>query len=165
MKNIEFRPVSPDDHVFICGVYNYYVETSTATYDTEPVKEDSAAEVFGFYREGTSAYVIEESDSRIGFCLLKPFNSSKKGFSLTAEISVYLENSFTGRGIGVRALSFLETRAAGAGLKVIIAAVCSENSESIRLFSENGYVRCGLFRSVGYKFSRFLDNVYLQKFL
>ena len=69
----------------------------------------------------------------------------------------------TGLGIGKQALAHLEIVAANRGLKNLVAGICSENTESIKLFERNGYLPVAHFKGIGYKFGRELDVVYLQK--
>jgi phosphinothricin acetyltransferase len=62
-------------------------------------------------------------------------------------------------------LGDLIRRAQVLGFRAIIACVDAEQVESLRLHERHGFVRCGLFKQVGFKFGRWLDVVYLEYLL
>ena len=70
-----------------------------------------------------------------------------------------------GKGLGGKALKYLETYAGSIGVHVLVAMICSENEGSIRLFEKHEYEKCAYFKQVGKKFGRHLDAVAYQKIL
>lgn len=156
------RPLTPADHEAAARVYNHYVETSTATFQTEPVTPGEwAAEVTGEPgRHG--AWAVEDGGAFAGYVLVTPFKS-RCAYRDTAEVTVYLAPEHAGRGLGGAALAFVDDHARDAGLHALLAVVCAENAASLRAFERAGYERCALLREVGSKFGRLLDVVYLEK--
>ena len=67
------------------------------------------------------------------------------------------------KGIGGLAIKHLEEIAKTNGIKTIVAGICSENIESLRLFEKNHYEKCGHMKNMVYKFDKMLDNIYYQK--
>jgi L-amino acid N-acyltransferase len=51
------------------------------------------------------------------------------------------------------------------GKHVMIGAVDAANEGSIRFHERLGFVRAGQLREVGHKFGRWLDLVFMQRFL
>jgi phosphinothricin acetyltransferase len=158
------RPLTPADHGPATAVYNYYVTTSTATFQTEPLDPDAwAADALTGEPDRHGAWAVEAGDGAFaGFLLVTPFKS-RCAYRDTAEVTVYLDPAHTGRGLGREALAHADAHATTAGLHALLAVVCAENDASLRLFERTGYERCALLREVGTKFGRRLDVVYLEK--
>ncbi len=146
----------------ITELYNYYILNTTATYDWEPFTEREMAENLFRYEGPYLPYAIRCENNLCGFCKLSPFNP-KKGYRITAEVTLYIQPEFIGRGCGPVALRYLEEIATQNGIKNLIPIISSENSKSIAFFRKQGYEEHGRLSRVGYKFGRFLDTLYYQK--
>lgn len=157
------RPLLPADFEAAARVYNHYVETTTATFQTSPVTPDEwAAESTGGEPGRHGAWAVDDDGAFAGYVLVTPFKS-RCAYRDTAEVTVYLAPGRTGRGLGREALAFADDHARAAGLHALLAVVCAENDASLRAFERAGYERCALLREVGSKFGRLLDVVYLEK--
>lgn len=157
------RPLTPADHDAAARVYNHYVETSTATFQTEPVTAaEWAAESVAGEPGRHGAWAVEDRGAFAGYVLVTPFKS-RCAYRDTAEVTVYLAPGHAGRGLGGEALEFVDEHAVTAGLHALLAVVCAENAASLRAFERAGYERCALLREVGSKFGRLLDVVYLER--
>lgn len=162
------RPLTPADAEPAAAIYNHYVATSTATFQTEPL---TAGEWLTEATAGTpgrhGAWAVtddDDDDTLVGYVIVAPFKS-RCAYSGTAEVTVYLDPAAHGRGLGREAASFAERHARKAGLHALLAVVCAENDASLRLFEKAGYERVAHLREVGVKFGRRLDVVYLEKVL
>jgi phosphinothricin acetyltransferase len=80
-------------------------------------------------------------------------------------VTIYLKPEYTGKGVGSRALEFLEKVAVEKKFHVLLAIICGENEQSINLFMRRGFEKCGHYREVGRKFGRLLDVVSYQKII
>jgi phosphinothricin acetyltransferase len=157
------RLVTPADHAAAAAIYNHYVETSTATFQTEPVTAaEWAADSTGGDPDRHGAWALADDSTLVGYVLVQPFKS-RCAYRDTAEVTVYLAPDATGRGLGSAALAHVDDHAATHGLHALIAVVCAENDASLRLFERHGYERVAHLREVGSKFGRLLDVVYLEK--
>lgn len=164
MDTIQFKKLTPKDYPAVTTLYNYYILNSSATYHIDTLSMDGVIEHFSLNTPDTYAYSIYLGKTFGGFCLLKRY-SKKKGYLFTFEITIYLKKEFTHQTIGAQALEHMEGIARSNNIETIVAAICAENSGSIKLFEKAGYMKCGFFKKMGYKFNRFLDNVYYQKLL
>jgi phosphinothricin acetyltransferase len=90
-------------------------------------------------------------------------HKNREAYDETADVTVYLKNGYTGRGIGSLAIKFIEEYAVRQKIHTLVAGICGENTASIRLFEKNGYRRCAHFKEVGMKLGRRLDVVAYQK--
>ncbi len=78
-------------------------------------------------------------------------------------MSVYVEASQRGRGIGSRLLKEVVEAGRRAGLHAVIALIVAENATSIHLHEVLGFERVGVLREVGRKFDRLLDVLIMEK--
>jgi phosphinothricin acetyltransferase len=164
MNDLTFEKVNNKHYKIISEIYNYYISNSTATYHVKPLKLKEVITHFQIKDKHSLSFVIKRNSAICGFCCLRPY-SKKEGYKFTCEISIYIKNDFVKKGIGSSALKFLEKIAKENNIHVIIAGICAENKGSIKLFRKNGYKECGHFKEVGFKFNRFLDNVYFEKII
>jgi L-amino acid N-acyltransferase YncA len=157
------RPLTPADHAAAAEVYNHYVTTSTATFQTEPLTpEEWAADALAGAVPRHGGWAVSDGDGFAGYVTVQPFKT-RCAYQDTAEVTVYLAPGRTGQGLGAAALDAAESHARDAGLHALLAVVCAENTASLRLFERHGYERVALLKEVGIKFGRRLDVVYLEK--
>ncbi|NQW91023.1 N-acetyltransferase family protein [Curtobacterium sp. VKM Ac-2861] len=79
------------------------------------------------------------------------------GYRLTVEHSVYVVESFRGRGIASTLMRSLVERATAEGRHVMMAGICSTNTGSIALHEKLGFSTVAVVPEVGRKFDRWLD--------
>jgi len=48
------------------------------------------------------------------------------------------------------------------GIHNILACIVSKNTQSIKFHEKHGFVECGRFKNVGYKFNQYFDLVWMQ---
>lgn len=171
------RPLTAADHDAAARIYNHYVTTSTATFQTEPVTaEEWAAEALVGDAGRHGAWAIEDDTEPgvpdpaapaatrplAGYVLVTPFKS-RCAYRDSAEVTVYLAPGRTGRGLGRAALAHVDEHARAAGLHALLAVISAENEASLAAFRRAGYEQAGLLREVGSKFGKLLDVVYLEK--
>lgn len=158
---VNIRPATPDDAAALAAIYNRYVATSTATFDTE---SKSAAERAAWvaHREPCHPVLVAEREGAVvGFGALSPFRE-RLAYRFTAEAGVYLEPEECGAGTGALLLRHLIERGRDAGLHVVVAQIVADNAASLRLTEKFGFERVGVLREVGRKFDTWLDVVILQ---
>ncbi len=164
MYKYKFVEISEKNLPVVLDIYNYYVENSTATFHSRPLTEMEMREIVYFEKPVYKTYIILDGDDIQGYVLITPFKK-REAYDKTAEITVYLKHDCLGKGAGSEAVKFIESFAAKNGIHVLVAVICSENDESIKLFEKNGYSKCAHYREVGKKFGRLLDVVSYQKIL
>jgi L-amino acid N-acyltransferase YncA len=86
-------------------------------------------------------------------------------FSVTAEVSYFISQEHTGKGIGRNLLHYFEEEGKKKGITNILASISSLNPGSINFHLKNGFYECGRFKGVGKKNDRVFDLVWMQKML
>jgi phosphinothricin acetyltransferase len=147
-------------------IYNHYVEHSTVTFQEKQLsaEEFHRQVLFDDSRFCTFAMVDAEQHRLAGYCVLGEWKS-RCSYRRTAEVSIYMRDEYTGRGVGGGAISMLEAKAQKEGFHALMGEVCEENTASIKLMERRGYKRVGHLREVGFKFGRYLDVVVYEKIL
>lgn len=79
------------------------------------------------------------------------------GYRHTVEHSVYVVETFRGRGIATTLMAELVARATAEGRHVMMAGICSTNTGSIALHERLGFTTVAVVPEVGRKFDRWLD--------
>jgi L-amino acid N-acyltransferase YncA len=161
---ISYEPVSEGLIPVLREIYNGYVRTSTATFHYEPRTDAEMAEMLiSCDTEYLSeSWAILWDDEIAGYVYFAPYKK-REAYKCSSEVTLYLKDEFTGKGIGTQALKMMEERAGSAGVHTLLAVICGENAASIRLFEKCGYEKCAHLRDVGRKFGRLLDVVMYQK--
>ena len=164
MKNVIFKEYEECDLPKLFEIYSYYIENSTATFAIEPITPDQMKKILEPLSQRYKTFVILCNDEICGYALFTRFKA-REAYDISAEVTIYLKQGFTGRNIGSTALALLEKEAKLAQIHTLVANITSENQASLRLFEKNGYQKCAHFKEVGKKFGRILDLVCLEKIL
>ncbi|MFA9380914.1 MAG: N-acetyltransferase family protein [Acetanaerobacterium sp.] len=159
-----FAMVSETHLPEILAIYNHYVAHSTATFHIHPLSLDEMRGLVFFPKPCYATYVMLCEGKIAGYVLLTQ-HKSREAYDQTAEVTIYLDNRCTGKGLGRHALAFIEDVARGNGFHVLVATICGENTSSIRLFETCGYEKCAHYKEVGMKFDRYLDLIAYEKIL
>jgi L-amino acid N-acyltransferase YncA len=158
------KPITNDDRKKVIDLFNYYVENSFAAFPEKKVPY-STFDMFMQMSKGLPTGVLKDDTGKvIGFGMLRTFHPLP-AFSRTAEITCFIDNSYTGKGFGKDLLAFLEKEGLKTGIINILANISSLNPKSIKFHRQNGFKECGCFLGVGKKNNRVFDTVWLQKIL
>ncbi|MEO8606566.1 MAG: N-acetyltransferase family protein [Chloroflexota bacterium] len=150
----------------ILEIYNEAVLNSTASYDYEPSTLEQRTQWFNHHQElGLPVFVaLDPADCVVGWGSLSKFRD-KIGYQYTLEHSVYIAVDQRGQGIGSLMLQNLIDTACGLGKHVLIGGVDSSNEASLRLHKTFGFEEVARFKQVGFKYNRWLDVIFFQRFL
>lgn len=143
-------------------IYNYYVQNSTATFHLAPITKDEFVTLLAYKNAKYPIKAVYENKKLIGFCYLGQFRK-KEAYDITAEITLYIEQGSTKKGIGKVVLSELENDAKAMGITNLIGVITEENKSSIKLFERCGYNKAAQLKKVGVKFGKALDVTWYQK--
>ena len=102
--------------------------------------------------------------ARLAFATFGDFRAWP-GYRFTVEHSVHVRSDCRGQGVGKELMKALFPRATALGKHVMIAGVDAANHASIRFHERLGFEKSGHLREVGHKFDRWLDLVFLQRWI
>lgn len=160
--DIKFIPFTEDYIEAARDIYNYYVRNTTATFHTEDISYDEMKGILFHPDKRYKTFGIFCEEKLIGYILTVPFKN-RGAFRRSGEVTIYLSPQSGGKGIGTKALNFIEEESRKSEIKVLLAVISGENQQSKVLFQKCGYEKCAHFKGVGEKFGRVLDLVCFQK--
>ena len=169
MKTIAtVREAVESDLPALLAIYNEVIAISTAVYTLEPSTiEDRRAWFSSRYASGFPVLVAANSGSNdvLGFASFGDWRGAWPGYLYTVEHTVHVRRDVRGQGVGSTLVEALFPRAVALGKHVMIGGIDAANEASIRFHERLGFERVAYFREVGHKFGRWLDLVFMQRFL
>ncbi|SEK59630.1 GNAT family N-acetyltransferase [Pacificibacter marinus] len=160
------RTATPADAAAIKAIMKPVIDGSTASFSSiERSVEQWADLITARLNEGRAFYVAEVDGVVVGYATYEQFRSNNNGYRYTMEHSVYLSDAAQGRGFGRILLITIEEHAREAGHKSMIGVIDGDNTASIAFHQALGYKEVGRIPQSGYKFDRWLDALFMQKFL
>jgi phosphinothricin acetyltransferase len=149
----------------ILAIYNDVVASSTAIYtDAVSTLEERQAWFESRKRQGYPVLVAEEGARVLGFSSFGDWRAWP-GYATTVEHSVHVHASHRRAGVGRALVQALLPLARGLGKHVVLGAIDAENAASLALHESLGFERVAHFKEVARKFERWLDLVFVQRFV
>jgi len=159
---MNIRSAALADAAQIAEIYNYYIKTSHATFELEPI---GAAEMEKRIREGFDRnypfLICEENGEIVGYAYGHQFRA-RRAYRHSIEVSVYIKNGAEGNGIGTKLYRELFAEISEKDFHAIIAGISLPNDASIKLHEKFGFEKIAHFREVGFKFRRWIDVGYWE---
>jgi L-amino acid N-acyltransferase len=154
------RSASPDDLQAIVGIYNWAVNQTFATIDSEPLSAEEAQAWWEMHGKRSKLLVATDETGVIGWARLLPWK--QRGFDVV-ECLVYVDPVHHGLGIGAALLRELTKEARGLGYLTVVASVARDNRAGLALFTKQGFAEVGTIRNAAHKFDRWMDITLVQK--
>ena len=149
----------------ILSIFNEVILSSTAIYQEQPVSLADRREWLHARQALKYPILVAVSEKEIvGFASFGDFRAWP-GYRYTVEHSVHVARDCRGEGIGGALMAVLLQRAAALGKHVMVAGVDAANEPSLRFHQRLGFEPVAHFREIGFKFDRWLDLIFLQRFL
>jgi phosphinothricin acetyltransferase len=164
MPEFALRPAVPSDAQAIADIYNHYVRTSAATFDTEEKSVEDRLAWLAEHDEPYPVLVAERGDDVVAWGSLSRWGT-RRAYRHTVEISVYVATDFLGAGLGPMLAQALVDEAGRHGHHAVVSQIVHENEASLRMSERLGFERVGVLREVGRKFDRWLDVVLMELML
>lgn len=163
---LQIRPSTPADVPAIAAVYAWNVLNGTGTFEIDPPDEAEIGrrrdDVLG---KGLPWLVAQRGGQVVGYAYASQFRP-RPAYRFCVEDSVYLAGDAQGAGLGRLLLAELIVRCEAAGARQMLAVIGdSDNAGSVGLHRALGFEPVGVFRSVGWKFERWIDVVLMQRAL
>ncbi|MFA7670099.1 MAG: N-acetyltransferase family protein [Burkholderiaceae bacterium] len=160
------RDATAADIPQIQQIYAHHVLASTATFeDTPPTVEEMVRRLNDIQDQGLPWLVAEHEGRILGYCYAAPYRP-RLAYRYTVEDSVYLADGESGKGIGRKLLAALIERCEQGPWRQMIAVIAgTQNQGSIALHRKLGFAHVGTQPETGYKFSQWIDVVFMQRAL
>jgi phosphinothricin acetyltransferase len=158
--------VTEADIPAITGIYAEQVLYGTATFEIVPPDErEMAGRMTALLGEGYPYLVAERDGVMAGYAYAGAYRA-RPAYRNTVEDSVYIATDARGQGVGGLLLRTLIDRCTVLGFRQMVAVIGdSQNMASTRLHRAAGFSHTGTLTAVGWKHSRWLDAVLMQRVL
>ena len=161
---IAIRPSTDADLPAITAIYGWNVLNGLGTFEEDPPSQDEMTRRRAAFLDRGLPYLVAEEDGVVlGYAYAGPFRL-RAAYRYTVEDSVYVSPKAVGKGVGKTLLTALIAECEALGLRQLVAVIGdSGNAASIGLHAAMGFKQQGVFPSMGYKFGRWVDLVWMQR--
>ena len=162
LTNLAMRTARPADAEAIARIYAHHVQHGTASFDAIPrTPVQTEEKILEILSKGWPFIVAERAETITGYAYVTAFRD-RLAYSFTCENSIYVDPAYVGQGVGVQLIRTLMEQASHCGFRQMIAVIGGGEPASVALHHKMGFTHAGRMRSVGRKFGRWLDTVYMQ---
>ncbi len=145
-------------------LYNYFVETTTVTFDIEIFTTDERKSWFAqFDQTGPHQLFVAEYEGVFAGYAGSMVHRAKPAYKISVETTIYLDDRFARKGIGQMLYQRLFSALEKEDLRSAFAAVTLPNEASIRFHQSLGFAEIGTFHEIGRKFGRYHDVMWFEK--
>ncbi len=166
---MEIREVRPEDAERLVEIYSYYVAETAVSFEYEvPTVSEFQRRI-----EKISAkypYLVCVQDGKIVGYVYASAYSGRTAYNWTVTTSIYLDKDCRRQGIGSMLYKELEERLRKQGIVNLLAGIAYIEEEDEYLTNDSyrfhgllGYKKVAHMESVGKKFDRWYDLIWMQK--
>jgi L-amino acid N-acyltransferase YncA len=141
---LSYRDARLDDLPAIVGIYNSTVPSRQVTADLEPVSIDSRRAWFDAHSPQRRPLWVVEQDGRVIAWLSFSDFYGRPAYGHTAEVSIYLDESARGKGLGRALLEEALNVAPRLSIDTVLGFVFGHNEPSLQLFRGFGFSEWGV---------------------
>jgi phosphinothricin acetyltransferase len=160
--SLDVRPAAVDDAPAICRIYNQGIEDRIATLETE-LRTPAERREWMAARGPRHPVIVAECDGVVvGWASLNRFNP-RPAYDHVADLSVYVERQWRGRGVGRRLLERVVEAGRSLGYHKIVLAAFPFNTAGVALYERLGFVAVGVYREQGMLDERWVDVIVMER--
>lgn len=149
----------------IVAIINYNILYTTSIYDYSLRTEARQIAIFEEkLLKGFPIIVAESNGKCVGFGSYSEFRFREANL-YTVEHSIYVDNNYSGQGIGKQLMKALIEQAKTQNLHTMIGVIDTQNRHSIMFHEKFNFKSVGIIKEVAYKFDNWLDCNIMQLIL
>ena len=162
---VTIRKATIEDVPQILDIVNFSILHTTANYNYDIQSLETQLKWFADKQSKNYPIIVADYNGKaIGFGTYGMFRE-KIGYQYTVEHSVYVEDGYTGKGIGKLLLTQLIQLAKEEGYHVMVGGIDADNAGSIAFHKQFGFTETGILKQTGFKFGKWLDLMFMQLIL
>jgi L-amino acid N-acyltransferase YncA len=159
------RKAKVEDIEFITRIYNQGIEDRIATLETRLRDIDDMKEWFLSRTERYKVVVIEDTEGIVrGWASINIFNS-RCCYSGVGDISIYVERTMRGKGIGRQLLDYLIIIAKEQDFHKLVLSTFEYNEVGKKLYRSTGFREVGTYINQGILDGKFVNITIMEKLL
>jgi L-amino acid N-acyltransferase YncA len=164
MSEILTRFATANDAVAVCAIYNQGIEERIATLETELRSPEERRRWMAARGSRHPVIVAEQAGSVIGWASLNIFNP-RPAYEHVADLSVYVDRGWRGKGVGQLLLERLIEIARQLGYHKMVLAAFPFNAAGMALYERLGFRTVGIYREQGLLDGKWVDVIVMEKLL
>lgn len=169
MSNLVIRDARPEDAARLVEIYAPYIRETAVSFEYEvPTAEEFETRIRKI--SAKYPYLVCEKDGRIVGYVYAGQYSPREAYNWTVTTSIYLDENCRRHGIGTALYAELEKRLKERGIVNLLAGIAYAEQEdeylthdSVKFHTKEGYKKVAQLESVGKKFGRWYDLIWMQK--
>jgi len=143
--NYELREMLPSDEARVLEIFKQGVEGGIATFETTVPN----AEAWNMDYFNDCRWVLEnEINQVVGWCALKPV-SKREVYKGVAEVSIYFDNNYQGKGLGSVLLKKMILDSENHGFWTLQTNIFPENQAALKAHQKSGFRIVGVRKNIG----------------
>ncbi len=158
---MNIRQVKLEDAAQIAEIYNYYIQNTHHTFETEPLGADEMQKRIAATMENHPYLVAEEDGEILGYAYATQFRM-REAYEFSVESSIYVKNDAKQRKIGTQLYVQLFDELAETDVHAIVAGIALPNDASVIFHERLGFEKVAHFKAIGYKLGRWIDVGYWE---
>lgn len=137
--DVEFKYATLEDLPKIVATYNSTIPSRLVTADLEPITVVSKLQWFNSHsRNKRPLWLVLYENEYAGWMSFNSFYG-RPAYDATVEVSIYLEESFRGKGLGKLCLQKAIYNCGDLGVKNLLGFIFGHNERSLKLFKQFGF--------------------------
>jgi L-amino acid N-acyltransferase YncA len=164
MADYHVRPATAADAAAICEIYNQGIADRLATLETElRTPEERTHWLAG--RSPRHPVIVAEHEARVlGWGSLNVFNP-REAYRHVADLSVYVERAWRGKGVGRVLLARLIELGREHGYHKLVLSAFPFNTAGMALYERLGFRTVGIYKEQGRLDGRWVDTIVMERLL
>ncbi|MBP5608453.1 MAG: N-acetyltransferase [Lachnospiraceae bacterium] len=169
MNEYIIRDADPEDAERLVEIYSPYIIKTAVSFEYEVPTVEEFTERIRTIKFRYPYLVCEKDGVILGYAYLSAYGT-RKAYSWTAMTSIYVDEGIRRQGIGKLLYKELEKRAGEQGIVNLLAGIayCEKEDEylthdSVSFHLREGYEEVAHMKTVGKKFDRWYDLLWMQK--
>jgi phosphinothricin acetyltransferase len=162
---VSIRPARPaEDAAAIATIYNQGIEDRLATLETQLRSPDERRQWMAARGTRHPVIVAETAGVVVGWGSLNQFNP-RPAYDHVADLSVYIERAWRGRGVGRRLIERLVALGTEIGYHKIVLAAFPFNEAGMALYRRMGFTTVGIYHEQGLLDGKWVDVIVMERLL
>jgi L-amino acid N-acyltransferase YncA len=160
------RLAAAADAEAICRIYNQGIEDRLATLETELRTPEERRQWLASRGPRHPVIVVETGGAAtiVGWGSLNVFNA-REAYRFVADLSVYVERGWRGKGVGSLLLDRLIELARQYAFHKMVLSAFPSNTGGVALYEKFGFRTVGIYREQGLLDGQWVDTVVMEKLL
>ena len=168
-RELFIRDADPEDAKKLVEIYSYYVLNTAVSFEYEVPSVADFENRIKTTKEKYPYLVCLLNDRIVGYAYAGPY-SSREAYNWTATTSIYVDKDYRRQGIGSLLYKELEKRLKEQGIVNLLAGAAYSDEEDEYLTHDSykfhirlGYTKVAHMKTIGKKFDRWYDLLWMQK--